>query len=162
MAKLSYYYETATAPKVLVYQKNDEIKGFCLLSAFNKEQLSVYTKHHPDVLKSNSTDLFGVIKTIAIIPTQQKNGIGSALFERAEYELKNMSVNHLLVPAWVYSGTMPIGGIIKKRQYKEWFYIKQFWLDLCTTELNCPKKKANHCACDLSFYQKKNNMRLLG
>jgi len=139
---------------VFVYQKNHQVLGFCLSAILDKTHLLEYTKDHPRVFECPADDAFGVIKTIAILPKVQKTGIGSALFAHAEQKLIQKSVNRIIIPAWVYADTMPIANIMKNHHYQPWFYVKQFWLDICNDELNCPKKQNNTCICDLHFHQK--------
>lgn len=90
-----------------------------------------------------------MIKTIAIVPAFHKKGIGSRLFKEAEQGLQKIDADILVVPAWVYNGVMPMQTILSQFQYEQWFYMKQFWLDICeTTTETCIKEAADECVCD--------------
>ena len=146
---------------VLTYEKNGKILGFCFSSIWDNEKLFSETEGFHNILEEKGIlkedDLsLGTIKTIAVDVKFQKIGIATELFKASENRLKNLNINSLIVPALAIDGIVPMGKILSRFQYKEWFCLEKFWLSLCKNGTNwCVDRKENQCVCDSCYYIKK-------
>lgn len=152
---------TVGAPRasVVVASNNRRVRGFCI--SYLEDQggfRSLIGEHNgpipDDVQHASKTGKLGIIKTIAVDPKSHRRGIGSALFEQAERDLKAMGAESVVVPAWVYKDTTNMAGILNRHGYEFWFWNKEYWKSACeNNEFKCVKSEGPQCNCSVAFFR---------
>jgi len=105
-----------------------------------------------ELLAQDSEGTIGVLKSIAVLESQQGKGVGHALFSEAEKRLKNLGANSVLVPAWKTSARFNLQNILSKKEYKHVFSNRTYWRASCDAgEFKCPAR-IDACGCEALFY----------
>lgn len=106
----------------IVMQFDVQIAGFCLSSAIDNETLRTYPIQQP--INSNRG---AIIKTIAIAPEFQNNGLGSKLIEHLLKFYSGKNFNSIYYPAWLENDKLFFYQKLKSIGFSTIETIPNFW-----------------------------------
>lgn len=139
-----YFLKVAISP-------NSEIIGFYICLIVSKLEITELFHNIPlSQFHSSfdSTDTFGVIKTIAIKNKYKEQGIGTSLMKDclSNFRTKNISILSLI--AWKSKHGINMEGIMKNNQFIKLKEIENYWsLESIEKKYNCPDCGSPPCTC---------------
>jgi hypothetical protein len=99
----------------------------------------------------------GIIKTIAVISSSQRHGIGDRLFVEIEtYLHTTLNCSMIAVPAWKDITGIHLDGILISNGYEPFISCEKYWETDCDGGIfKCKGRIAdNQCCCDLVWYKR--------
>lgn len=110
-----------------------------------------------DVLYADNLGTLGVLKTVAVDPSLQGRGVGTALIKEGEKRLSKVGASLIVVPAWERAdGNLNIGGVLEHLGYTSSAKIEYFWKQDCDAgSFVCPERtKCKECVCHVILFRK--------
>lgn len=143
----------------VVAEVGGEFAGFCLgyieeannLPQLIRAELGVLPD---DVALADRNGTLGIIKSVVIRKKFRGHGIGTAILQSAETELKNRDTECILVPAWKIGETTNMRNILLSNDYREWVESPDYWKTECDQEKFQCVGRSKDCRCSVVFYRK--------
>jgi len=96
----------------------------------------------------------GILKTIAILPNQQRKGFGSKLVRLLANHLVKEGANQLVVPAWQAGQRINISGAMSRNGFTSFMHTALAWKTECDAKtFLCPERNES-CQCNIVWYSK--------
>jgi N-acetylglutamate synthase-like GNAT family acetyltransferase len=143
---------------VILVEDNGKIIGFSLGKIYTTQKIiSIYFENISfDLEHFNQEENIGVIRTLGLIKSYQKQGIGKRLFEEVESQLKELGAKIIISPAWKdKNNTIYFDRLLKYFSYQPFLTISEYWKEDCEqNKFQCPSKENGKCFCSVVFYKK--------
>jgi GNAT superfamily N-acetyltransferase len=145
--------------KTILAMESDRVVGFASYSVEKEGYLTSSEKYQkvkfaPEIRSSDKRGLLGHIRIVAVDPAVQGRGIGSALIEQAESELKKLGAQSILVFGWTSPAGTHIGGILARLNYIQMDKVSGFWKEESQRLGYSCAICGNPCVCDVIVFKK--------
>lgn len=143
--------------KVSIDHHNNKVVGFYMGYKVSKddvvEMFKDYVDKTPRILRYSN--IFGLIKTVAVDDNYKNRGIGTKLIRDAEENFLSKNINTIFTVAWKSKEGTNLKGILEYLGYKELFEILDYWKeDSIENNYNCPSCGNPPCTCSAVIYSK--------
>lgn len=138
----------------LKIELHSRVVGFCL--AVMVESLTDEKWFSTTEFKAMSDFPYGIIKTIAIDPKYQGNGLGSQLLESAVLKLEaKYQMENMFYPAWMISNQIRLKSKLLHLGFKFSKELKQYWFtESINQNYTCAHCGKPPCTCSLGLFNK--------
>lgn len=106
-----------------------------------------------DIISPPKNSLNGIIQAIAVSPTQQHNGVASALLDRALIEFETRNASCVYAVSWCRTDDIDSSDLFEKFNFTDLHHISNYFTD-CLPRYHCPDCNTELCTCDATIYKK--------
>lgn len=139
----------------LVAKTKGKISGFQLMKRCNPSDLNVLANSQKIWFRSRYKNYssFGVLKTLVVLPENQKQGIGTMLTKKS-IEILQESSKKIISICWENDGVAPVLGLLQKFGMKQINRFDLFWAkDSLEKKYRCIICGEPPCKCSAFIYE---------
>ncbi len=141
--------------KVAIDNENNKVVGFYIVQLVKKQEVNEIILNNPEVASriARSSELTGLIKTVAVDKNYQGRGVGMNLIKDAISELQNKNIHTIFTIAWKSKYGTNLKGILMRLDFKEIIEIPEYWKESSIKEnFECPVCRKPPCSCSAVIY----------
>ena len=138
----------------LIAKTNGKISGFQLMKRCRLNDLNVLTHSQKNWFRSRYKNYssFGVLKTLVVLPENQKQGIGTML-TRKSLKILQGSSKKIISICWENEGITPVLALLQNCGMKQVHKFDSFWAkDSLAKKYRCIVCGAPPCKCNAFVY----------
>ncbi len=136
--------------------KSNEITGFIYYTVLYRNELDTITTQSFPLKNALQEEIYGLIKTEAVSPKHQKQGIGMKLFQEAISHLHKINIKVIYTVIWKQSPNIQaLEKLLMKNDFHLLLEITDYWKeDSLQKKYDCPVC-GNPCHCTALIFRNK-------
>lgn len=134
-----------------------DLVGVCTGYRVNQSDgLSLFCGVEPPkpIAEAQRLGKLGILKTVAISPLHQRQGLGVALIGLVERTLIEAGLEVIVVPAWEVAGRVNLGRAMERTGFRRVFDAGAVWVSGCDSGTFACRDRTDRCVCTAIYYAK--------